>query len=69
MEKVMKFIKKYYLTILGMIIGSVGGFAYYYFVGCADNSCPITSSPYMSTIYGAVMGGLLFDIFRKKEKK
>ncbi|MEI6555086.1 MAG: DUF6132 family protein [Paludibacter sp.] len=62
-----EFIKKYILKIAGIITGALGGFAYYYFVGCESGSCPITSSPYVSTIYGAVMGYLLFDMIKKKE--
>ena len=44
----------------GLIIlaGAVGGFAYYYFIGCASGTCPITSNPYISTGYGALIGGL-----------
>jgi len=61
------FIKKHILKITGIITGGIAGFAYYHFVGCASGTCPITSSPYISTIYGAVMGYLLFDMFKKKE--
>ena len=35
------------------------GFGYYYFVGCSTGSCPITSNPWRSTAYGAMMGALL----------
>ena len=45
--------------IAGILIGGLLGFAYYKFVGCATGSCPITSSPYSSTLYGAVMGLLV----------
>lgn len=48
--------------IIGIIIGGALGFLYYAKVGCASGSCPITSSPYISTIYGAVMGFLLASI-------
>lgn len=41
---------------LAVIIGGIAGFSYYYFVGCASGSCGITSSPYMSTIWGALLG-------------
>lgn len=62
-----KFLKRNILGIIGIFVGAGGGFAYYYFVGCASGTCPITSNPYRSMIYGAIMGYLLFDLFKKKE--
>ncbi|MEO9257798.1 MAG: DUF6132 family protein [Crocinitomicaceae bacterium] len=61
----MKFITKYKLIIIGVLVGAIGGFAYYFFVGCASGTCAITSKPINSTIYGALMGGLLFSSFKK----
>jgi len=43
---------------LVIIAGAVGGYAYYYFIGCVSGACPITSNPYISTAYGALIGGL-----------
>jgi hypothetical protein len=40
-------------------IGGVLGFAYYKFVGCSTGACPLTSSPYTSTLYGALVGWLM----------
>ena len=48
--------------ILGPLIGAVVGFAYYKFIGCASGACPITSNPWVSTIYGAVMGFMIVNI-------
>jgi hypothetical protein len=62
-------LKKHLLKIIGLLAGGTGGFLYYHFVGCASGTCPITSNPYISVIYGALMGYLLFDMFRKKEPK
>jgi hypothetical protein len=42
--------------ILFSVIGALGGYAYYYFVGCSSGTCPITSDPWISTAYGAGMG-------------
>lgn len=64
----MNIINKYKLHIIGIIIGAVAGYAYYYYVGCASGTCPITSKPLNSSLYGAMMGGLLADIFKKEKK-
>jgi hypothetical protein len=44
------------------ILGALGGFGYYYFIGCKTGSCPITGNPYISTFYGLFLGIILgFD--------
>jgi len=62
-------IKKYKLTTIGTIAGAIAGYLYYHFVGCASGTCMITSKPLNSTLYGALMGGLLLNIFQNKTKK
>jgi Family of unknown function (DUF6132) len=57
------------ITSIGIAIGAVAGYAYYFYVGCASGTCTITSKPLNSTLYGAVMGGLLFNMFVKDTKK
>jgi phage shock protein E len=63
------FIRKNKFLIIGIFIGAVGGYAYYHFVGCTSGTCAITSKPLNSTLYGAIMGGLLFSMFKKEDKK
>jgi len=63
----MKAILKYKLTLIGILVGAIGGYAYYHFVGCASGTCSITSKPLNSTLYGALMGGLLFSSFKKEK--
>lgn len=65
----MEIIYKHKLTLLGMFLGLIAGYAYYYFVGCVSGTCAITSKPINSSIYGAIMGGLLFNIFKKEIKR
>jgi len=60
-------IKKHLLKIIGASVGAIGGYLYYHFIGCASGTCPITSNPYISVIYGALLGYLLLDMFKKKE--
>ena len=65
----MNFILKHRLSIIGIIAGALFGYLYYYFVGCASGTCAITSKPLNSTLYGAMMGGLFFNIFHKEKTK
>lgn len=55
------------LMIAGIIIGAIGGYLYWQQIGCSTGTCMITSKWHNSTAYGALMGGLLFSIFKKKE--
>ena len=63
----MSFLIKHKLTVLGILAGAVGGYLYYHFIGCTSGSCPITSQPVNSTLYGAMMGGLFFSSFKKEK--
>ena len=53
--------KRYTKIAIGAALGTIGGYAYYYFIGCASGTCAITSSPTNSTAYGALMGSLAFS--------
>lgn len=57
------------LTAVGAIVGLLTGYAYYHFVGCNSGTCAITSNPLNSTLYGGLMGGLLFNMFVTSPKK
>ncbi len=65
----MNFVLRNKLTLIGIVIGALGGFLYYYFVGCASGTCAITSKPLNSTLYGGLMGGLLMNIFKNDKPK
>lgn len=53
------------MTILiGVLVGGIVGFLYYRFIGCASGTCKIASNPYISTVYWAVLGGILASIFK-----
>lgn len=64
-----KFVKENALVIIGVIVGASGGYLYYHYVGCASGSCAITSKPINSTVYGAIMGGLLLSMLKKEPVK
>jgi C4-dicarboxylate transporter len=61
--------KQYILTGIGVVVCLISGYAYYHYVGCASGTCAITSKPLNSTLYGGLMGGLLFNMFVTSPKK
>jgi hypothetical protein len=65
----MKTIQTYQLTLIGVVAGALAGYLYYHFIGCASGTCAITSQPANSTVYGAMMGGILFNMFQKEKEK
>ena len=65
----MNWIIKNILTIAGIFIGALAGYLYWQYVGCLSGTCAITSNPRNSTIYGSIMGGLVFSLFQSKPTK
>lgn len=59
-------IKKYLKLSLPGLLGIIGGYAYYYYVGC-NRGCAITGNPYTSMIWGGVIG-LLLTNFKSNKK-
>ena len=51
-----------------MIIGGIAGFCYWKMVGCESGTCLITSKPLNSSLYGSLMGALIFGMFKKEAR-
>ncbi len=50
-------------TLIGAAIGAGLGFGWYKLVGCSTGTCPLTSNPFISTLYGMVVGVLIATSF------
>lgn len=61
--------KQYIITGIGVVVGLIAGYVYYLQIGCASGTCAITSKPINSTLYGGLMGGLLFNMFVTSPKR
>lgn len=69
MNKVVSVVKKNWSYLAGAVVGGAGGYLYWFYVGCSSGTCPITSSPSMSVIWGALLGSMIFNlIFGSKNK-
>jgi len=51
--------------LLFIAAGALAGLAYYYLVGCASGTCPITATPLRTAAYTGVIGYLLSIITKK----
>lgn len=70
---VKEFLKSKKLQIIFLLIGAVGGFIYWKFVGCKTGTCPIKSVWYWMVLWGSAFGYLIgdfiSDILTKRKKK
>ena len=55
------------LLIAGVILGAIAGYVYWHQIGCSSGTCTITSKWHNSTAYGALMGGLVFSMFKREK--
>lgn len=73
----MEILKTKKLSVTFLVLGAIGGFLYWKFIGCTSGTCVIKSVWYWSTLWGAVMGYLVGDMLNdlilklknRKEKK
>jgi len=53
------------LYAAGAVIGAIAGLLYWKLAGCTNGSCMITSKPFNSALYGALLGSLTLGLFNK----
>ena len=49
-------------AIIGIMIGGLAGFGLYRYVGCANGTCLIASSPWGSVVYCMILGFVVSQI-------
>jgi hypothetical protein len=60
--KIQEFVRKNMAIIILTIVGAIGGFLYWRFVGCVSGTCPIKSKWYLMTLWGSAFGYLAGSI-------
>jgi hypothetical protein len=53
----------------GLLLGGLGGFLYWKYVGCISGTCAIWSNPNSSVTYGALLGSLFLLAIVPERKK
>jgi hypothetical protein len=54
-------------AIFGIVLGGLAGFGLYRYVGCANGTCLISSSPWGSIVYCMILGFVLSQIRRHSQ--
>jgi hypothetical protein len=73
--KIRELWKKHRVSLLGFAIGSLGGYLYWYYVGCLTGTCPLKKLWYYDALLGGLIGLLFADaihsiiVKRKKQNK
>ena len=49
-------------AIFGIVLGGLGGFGLYRYVGCAVGTCLIASSPWGSVVYCMILGFVVSQV-------
>lgn len=65
-SKILVYIKSSIWSITGTILGGIGGLIYFNYFACTSGSCMITSNPWLTTLWGAVVGYLLGSTIKSK---
>ena len=60
--------KRIMIITISVIAGGVLGFLYWKYIGCVSGNCAITSVWYKSTLYGMLMGGMVFYLIKDNLK-
>lgn len=72
-KKILSHLRRHFVLKhwLGILLGITGGFIYYRTVGCSTGACPIQSNPWLTMLWGGMMGYLIGDMipYKKKEKQ
>lgn len=57
------------INLIGLAVGALGGFAYFSLFGSSSENSPISSNPYLTVLWGALIGFLITDIAYQSFKK
>ena len=64
-----KLIQNRKFEIIGGIVGVIGGYLYWKYVGCVSGTCVIQANWYSMVPYGLVFGILVGGLFKPKKKE
>lgn len=56
------------ICALTTVLGAVGGYLLYRFVGCGSGACSLTAKPYLGAMFGAVFGLLVGTVICPQKK-
>lgn len=63
------FISKHAFALVGIIIGGIGGFLYWKYVGCLSGSCPLQSNANIMVGHGLFFGYTLSSLAKDGVEK
>ncbi len=69
MKKAIGLFKQYRMHIAGAVLGALGGYLYWHYIGCLSGTCPLKSTPTISVIMGLTIGLYIFASIKEYRDK
>ncbi|WP_372773728.1 DUF6132 family protein [Mangrovibacterium sp.] len=63
--KFKQLLTRYKWQAIGVSIGLIGGYLYWYYIGCTSGTCPIQANWHTSTLYGGLLGYFVGDLKKR----
>lgn len=57
-----------FYLLAGALLGGLGGYAYWHFIGCENGRCLLKSNMYYMTGYGTLLGAVVLNLFSTFKK-
>jgi hypothetical protein len=65
----LQLVVQYKWSLIGVLLGAIGGYLYWFHIGCLSGTCPLKSQWPYTTAYGGLLGYTVLSFIDQRKKK